>query len=56
LKKEVVLDLSASLNEQLQVKEWMIETDPNHIFYFSFLTNSDVDEHQITSSLIVLLI
>jgi len=46
----MVLDLSGSIN---QVDEWLIKTDPNHIFYFSFLTNNEVDEYLLSSSLTV---
>jgi len=54
LGKEVVLDLpSGSLNG---VDEWIIETDPNHIFYFTFLANDDVDGDLLSSSLTVTII
>ena len=48
-KEAVVLDLSIDQVEN----EWIIETEPNHIFYFSFLTNDDVDEQEISSFLTV---
>jgi len=55
LEKEMILDLSSgsSINHQKAVNEWIIETDPNHIFYFSFLGNDGVDEKLISSSLTV---
>ena len=42
LEKEVIIDLLGSSDE------WIITTHPNHIFYFSFLTNDDdtIDEQQ----------
>jgi len=51
----MVLDLpSGSLNG---VDEWIITTDPNHIFYFTFLPiNDDVDEDLLSSSLTVTII
>ncbi len=53
LEKELIIDLSGSSSD-----EWIITTDPNHIFYFSFLTNDEntIDEQQkeeIQSSLTV---
>lgn len=45
LEKEIILDLWGSPNDH-QTKEWIIETDPNHILYFSFLINDVVDEQQ----------
>jgi len=43
-----MIDLSGS-----SADEWFIATEPNHIFYFSFITNNDVDEHLVTSPLLI---
>ncbi len=58
LEKEMILDLSSGTSKNHQVaavNEWIIETDPNHIFYFSLLANENVDEKLISSSLTVLI-
>jgi len=45
----MIIDISGS-----SANEWTIETDPNHIFYFSFLVKDDVDEHLLSPSLTVI--
>lgn len=49
LEDELILDLPGLTDD-----EWIIKTDPNHIFHFSLLTNDDdVDAELISSSLTV---
>lgn len=47
MESELTLNLSGASNE------WTIKTDPNHIFYFSFLASDDIDEELVSSSLTV---
>lgn len=49
LENELIVDLSGS-----SVEEWIIETDSDHIFYFSFLIEDNVDQHLLPSSLTVI--
>jgi len=52
LEKELLFDLSGPSDE------WSLTTDPNHIFYFSFITPDSINEKQkdqILSSLTVIL-
>jgi len=51
LEKDVmILDLSGSSSET----EWIIRTDPDRIFYFSFLIPEDTNEQLISSALTVI--
>lgn len=49
LENELILDLASIESSE----EWIIETDPNHIFYFSFITDGQVIKQHISSSLSV---
>lgn len=49
VEKETILDLSESSNNHQQ-DEWIIETDANHIFYFSFLNANEHDKKKLLSA------
>jgi len=54
LEKELILDLTGSSDD-----EWIIKTDPNHIFFFSFISTDSAYEQQkeaLKSSLTVSII
>lgn len=51
LENELMIDLSGS-----SAHEWTITTEENHIFYFTFLFNDDVDVYPLASSFLTVMI